>query len=60
MSLKLSDSTQPELKLLWGARVPRLTPEEIDLSIQVWQKIKARRQRELYKTSESEGRLQSD
>ena len=59
MSLKLSDTTQPELKHLWGARVPRLTPEEIDLSIQVWQKIKVRRQRELDKGSDSEGSLDS-
>lgn len=41
-----NDSTQAELKQLWGGRVPTLTPEEIDLSIKLWQKIKARRERE--------------
>lgn len=46
MSAKPQDSTQAELRQLWGRNVPPLTSEEIDLSIKVWHKIKARKQRE--------------
>lgn len=46
MSLKPKDTPQTELKQLWGEFIPSLTPEEIELSIQLWHKIKARRERE--------------
>lgn len=46
MHFKNKDSNQAVLKNLWGRNVPPLTSEEVELSIQVWQKIKARRQRE--------------
>ena len=46
MYLKPKDSTQTELKQLWGEFVPSLTPEQTDLSIKLWQKIKLRRERE--------------
>lgn len=54
MSFKPEDNTQTELKQLWGSNVPPLTADEIDLSIKVWQKIKARKQRE--QKSESRAR----
>lgn len=44
MSFKFKDSNQPELEQLWGRFVPSLTPEQTDLSIKLWQKIKARKQ----------------
>ena len=46
MHLKNRDSNQTVLVSLWGRNVPPLTAEEVELSVQVWQKIKARRQRE--------------
>jgi hypothetical protein len=46
MLLKPKDSTQAQLKQLWGGFVPSLTPEQIDLSIQLWEKIKAGRKLE--------------
>ncbi len=46
MSQQPNDSTQVDLKQLWGGRVPVLTPEQADLAIKVWHKIKARRERE--------------
>lgn len=46
MQFKNKDSHQAVLKNLWGRNVPPLTLEEIELSVQVWQKIKARKQRE--------------
>ncbi len=46
MSPKIQDNNRAELKQLWGRNVPPLTPDEIDLSIKVWQKIKARKQQE--------------
>ena len=54
MSLKPKDSTQAQLKQLWGGFVPSLTPEQIDLSIQLWEKIKARRKLEQNLASEKE------
>ena len=42
MSSKLNENTQTVLKQLWGRNVTPLTEEEIELSIKVWQKIKAR------------------
>ncbi len=54
MSLKPKDSTQAQLKQLWGGFVPSLTPEQIDLSIQLWEKIKARRKLEQNLKSEKE------
>jgi hypothetical protein len=42
MSSKLNENTQAVLKQLWGRNVPALTEEQIELSIKVWQKIKAR------------------
>lgn len=41
-----NDSNREELKQLWGGFVPPLTPEQIDLSIKLCQKIKSRRERE--------------
>jgi len=46
MSFKYKDSDQAALRDLWGGNVPPLTPQEIELSVKVWQKIKARKQRE--------------
>jgi len=46
MSFQPNSSVQAALKQLWGEKVPSLTPEQIDLSIQIWQKIKTRKQRE--------------
>jgi hypothetical protein len=46
MSFNPEDNAQTELKQLWGRNVPPLTPEQIDLSIKLWQKIKVRKQRE--------------
>ena len=46
MSFKPNDGIQVELKQLWGGKVPPLTPEQIDLSLKLWQKIKTRKQRE--------------
>ena len=40
------DMTQAELKQLWSGNVPPLTPEQIDIALQLWRKIKARRERE--------------
>ena len=42
MSSKLNENTQTVLKQLWGRNIPPLTEEQIELSIKVWQKIKAR------------------
>ena len=39
-----ADSTEAELKQLWPGSVPPLTPEQRELAIQLWQKIKARQQ----------------
>jgi hypothetical protein len=41
-----ADRTQAELKQLWSGEVPPLTPEQIDIALQLWRKIKARRERE--------------
>lgn len=46
MSLKPKDTPLTELKQLWGESIPSLTPEQIELSIQLWNKIKVRRERE--------------
>ena len=46
MSLKSKDSRQAELRQLWAGKVPPLTPEQTEVSLKLWQKIKARRQRE--------------
>ena len=35
---------EKQLKQLWGGKVPHLTPEQVDLSIQLWRKIKLRKQ----------------
>lgn len=43
MSSKPEDNTQTALKQLWGEFVPPLTSEQIDLSIKLWPKIKARK-----------------
>ncbi len=43
---ELNDSTRSQLSQLWaGGPIPQLSPEEIDLSLKLWQKIKARKQR---------------
>ena len=41
-----ADMTQAELKQLWSGEVPSLTPEQIDIALQLWRKIKVRRERE--------------
>lgn len=46
MLSRLNENTQAVLKQLWGSNVPQLTEDQIDLSIKVWQKIQARKQRE--------------
>lgn len=47
MSSESVDSRQADLKQLWGGgNVPPLTPEQTDLSLKLWQKIKTRKQRE--------------
>lgn len=46
MQFKNKDSHQAVLKNLWGQNVPPLTSEEIELSVQIWKKIKARRQKD--------------
>lgn len=46
MLVNPKDSEQTELKRLWGSFVPPLTPEQIELSIKIWEKIKTRKQRE--------------
>jgi hypothetical protein len=35
-----------QLKQLWGEFLPPLTPEQAQLSVQLWQKIQARKQRQ--------------
>lgn len=45
MSSQPQDNKQA-LKQLWGRNVPPLTKDEIEMSLKVWQKIKARKQRE--------------
>ncbi len=44
MLFESKDDTQAQLQQLWGRFMPSLTPEQIDLSIKVWQKIKHRKQ----------------
>lgn len=46
MLSKFNENTQSVLKQLWGRNVPPLTEDQIDISIKVWQKIQARKQRE--------------
>lgn len=46
MQFKNKDSHQTVLRNLWGRNVPPLTTEEIELSVQFWQKIKSRKQRD--------------
>jgi hypothetical protein len=41
-----ADKTEAELKQLWSGKVPPLTPEQRDVALQLWQKIKTRRERE--------------
>jgi hypothetical protein len=41
-----ADKNEAELKQLWSGKVPPLTPEQIDIALQLWQKIKTRRERE--------------
>lgn len=38
------NDNQAELKQLWGGKVPHLTPEQVELSIQLWRKIKRKQQ----------------
>lgn len=38
--------SQSELKQLWGEFVPPLTPEQVNLSVKLWQKIQARKRRQ--------------
>ena len=40
-----TDMTHAELKQLWSGEVPPLTSEQIDIALQLWRKIKARRER---------------
>ena len=40
-----ADSNQTELKELFLGKVPPLTAEQINVALQVWQKIKTRRER---------------
>lgn len=45
-SLKSLDSCQAELNNLWLGKVPPLTPEQVEVALKLWQKIKARKERE--------------
>jgi len=40
------DKTEVELKQLWCGKVPPLTLEQIDVALQLWQKIKTRKKQE--------------
>ena len=40
-----ADKTEAELKQLWSGKVPPLTPEQISVALQLWQKIEMRRER---------------
>jgi len=51
MHSQYKDNQQAILKQLWGRNVPPLTSEEVELSLKVWQKIAARKQRQ--KSSET-------
>lgn len=47
MPFESPDPSTIDLQQLWGGgKVPPLTPEQTDLSLQLWQKIKTRKQRE--------------
>ncbi len=47
MSSDEADTIEAELRQLWsGKKVPPLTSEQIDIALQLWRKIKARRERE--------------
>lgn len=47
MSYRHQDNVQAELKQLWGGtEIPPLTPEQITVALQLWQKIKAMKLRE--------------
>lgn len=41
-----ADETEIHLRQLWVGKVPPLTPEQISVALQLWQKIKTRRERE--------------
>jgi hypothetical protein len=41
-----AEKTEAQLKQLWVGKVPPLTSEQIDVALQLWQKIKIRRERE--------------
>ena len=41
-----ADKVEAELKQLWAGKVSPLTPEQIELALQLWQKIKIRRAQE--------------
>lgn len=43
MSFRYEDNGHAALEQLWGRFVPPLTPEQIDLSIKLLQKIKDRK-----------------
>ena len=41
-----ADKTEAQLEQLWVGKVPPLTPEQISVALDLWQKIKMRRERE--------------
>lgn len=46
MSFEPSSNRKAELQQLWGGgQVPPLTPEEVELSLKLWQKIQKRKQK---------------
>lgn len=59
MSPESQDSKKLDLKQLWGGgSVPPLTPEQTDLSLKLWKKIKTRKQREQKLVSEEQLKYQ--
>lgn len=54
MSNQPQDDTQAALKHLWGTFVPSLDSDQVNLAVEVWQKIKVRKQGLAKQVSEEE------
>ncbi len=46
MQPRPDDTSLNQLRQLWGEFLPPLTPEQAQLSVQLWQKIQARKQQQ--------------
>ncbi len=46
MQQQPDDNSVSQLRQLWGEFLPPLSPEQAQLSVQLWQKIQARKQRQ--------------